>query len=246
MPDAVLVRAIPGGTFEQVTLRLDVLHTLREMGVLVYNDARVIERTVDKAMTSLLLTRAGVPTPPTWVCESREGARKIVRRERAAGGSVVLKPLFGSCGDGLKLLREPMDVPSPQQYGGIYYLQSYVHSPGLPAHDWRVMVVGGRAIAAMERHATGWITNRAKGAKCLPAIPCPEITDLAEAAARALGAHYAGVDIIRKPDGGHVVLEVNGIPAWSGLQKVTRADIAGLLVDDLLRNLLPKRLDVAS
>src|SRR5690606_34124795 len=40
LPDAALVRAIPDGSFEQVTLRLDILHALREHGVLVYNDAR--------------------------------------------------------------------------------------------------------------------------------------------------------------------------------------------------------------
>jgi hypothetical protein len=69
-PDGVMVRDVPGGTLEQVVLRLDVLHALREQGVPVYNDARAIERTVDKAMTSFLLRRAGLPTPPTCVTES--------------------------------------------------------------------------------------------------------------------------------------------------------------------------------
>ena len=52
-----------GGTFEAVTMRLGVLHALRELGVPVWNDARAIERCVDKSMTSFLLTRAGIPTP---------------------------------------------------------------------------------------------------------------------------------------------------------------------------------------
>ncbi len=58
LPDAALVRGIAGGTFEQVTKRLGVLHALRELGVTVYNDARAIERSVDKSMTSLLLHAA--------------------------------------------------------------------------------------------------------------------------------------------------------------------------------------------
>ena len=53
-----------------MTKRLGVLHALREFGVPVYNDARAIERSVDKSMTSLLLRAAGVPTPPTWATES--------------------------------------------------------------------------------------------------------------------------------------------------------------------------------
>src|SRR5262245_1890816 len=51
LPDAVLVREIPGGTFEAVTMRLGVLHALRELGVPVWNDARAIERCVDKSTT---------------------------------------------------------------------------------------------------------------------------------------------------------------------------------------------------
>lgn len=85
LPDAVLVRGIAGGTFEQVTKRLGVLHALRELGVPVYNDARAIERSVDKSMTSLLLHAAGVATPPTWAMESAAQAQRLVMRESAAG-----------------------------------------------------------------------------------------------------------------------------------------------------------------
>src|SRR5437660_5749968 len=101
LPDAVMVRSMSGGTFEAVTMRLGVLHALRELGVLVWNDARAIERCVDKSMTSFLLARAGIPTPPTWATESHEAARAIVRRETARG-PLVLKPLFGSQGKGLR------------------------------------------------------------------------------------------------------------------------------------------------
>ena len=52
LPDAVLVRSMVGGSFEAVTLRLGILHALRENGVPVVNDARAIERCVDKSTTS--------------------------------------------------------------------------------------------------------------------------------------------------------------------------------------------------
>jgi hypothetical protein len=61
LPDGVMVRDVPGGTLEQVVLRLDVLHALREQGVPVYNDARAIERTVDKAMTSFCCAARACP-----------------------------------------------------------------------------------------------------------------------------------------------------------------------------------------
>ena len=72
LPDAVFVREIAAGTFEQVTLRLGLLHALSEHGVPVYNTARAVERTVDKSMTSLLLRKAGIDTPATWVTEQAE------------------------------------------------------------------------------------------------------------------------------------------------------------------------------
>ena len=77
LPDAAIVRGIAGGTFEQVTKRLGVLHALRELGVPVYNDARAIERSVDKGMTSLLLHAAKVPTPSTWAMESPAQAQRL-------------------------------------------------------------------------------------------------------------------------------------------------------------------------
>ncbi|HAQ32539.1 MAG TPA: RimK family alpha-L-glutamate ligase, partial [Rhodospirillaceae bacterium] len=57
LPDGVFVRLIDSGSMEQITLRLGLLHGLRELGVPVYNDARAIENTVDKSMASFLLNR---------------------------------------------------------------------------------------------------------------------------------------------------------------------------------------------
>src|SRR5262245_60212148 len=78
LPDGAFVRTIAAGSFEQVTMRLGVLHALRELGVCVYNDARAIERCVDKSMTSFCLQHAGIATPPTWTVESAGRAREIV------------------------------------------------------------------------------------------------------------------------------------------------------------------------
>ena len=72
LPEAVFVRGVAAGTFEEVTLRLDVLHALGEMSVQVINSARVIERTVDKTMTSHLLNRCRVPAVPAWTFTSKK------------------------------------------------------------------------------------------------------------------------------------------------------------------------------
>jgi RimK family alpha-L-glutamate ligase len=193
-------------------------------------------------MTSLLLHAAGVPTPATWAMESAEDAQRLVMRESAAGRCLVLKPLFGSQGKGLQRVGfvDGAHVALPPLgglYGDFAYLQRYVASQGSPGHDWRVLVVGGRAVAAMRRISEHWVHNVAQGARCEPQTlasgPGPELAKLAVAAARALDMDYAGVDLLPSPEGIQVI-EVNGVAAWQGLQRVTRFNIAGALVNDLL------------
>jgi tetrahydromethanopterin:alpha-L-glutamate ligase len=236
LPDAAFVRGVPGGSLEQVVLRLDFLHALRELGVPVYNDARAIERSVDKAMTSFLLHRAGVPTPATWATEDAAAARRAVIRSLAGGGELVTKPLFGSQGNGLRRL-DAVPATAPM-LGGVTYLQRWVPPSGEGYRDWRVLVIGDRAVAAMRRESEHWITNVAQGAKpCPEDLALPANADLARwavEAARALGMDYAGIDLMRDGEGRTWVIEVNGIPAWRGLQRVATARIADLLAQDLV------------
>lgn len=242
-PDGVFVRGVPGGTLEQVVLRLDVLHALKLMGIPVYNDGRAIERTVDKAMTSFVLAQAGIPAPATWITESRQEAEAIVAAEAARGGEIVVKPLFGSQGAGLKRVAQLADLPESGEYDGVYYLQRYVSPAASGWHDWRVFVIDGTAVAAMIRRGKGWITNVSQGASCEAAdlADRQDLRTLAEGAVDALEMDYAGVDLIQDRDGRTLVVEVNGIPAWKGLQSVSRINIAQRLVDDFLDRHLGRR-----
>jgi tetrahydromethanopterin:alpha-L-glutamate ligase len=231
LPDAVFVRTMSGGSFEAVTLRLGILHALSEIGVPVWNNARAIERCVDKSMTSFLLARAGIPTPDTWTTESREQAAEIVQRE---AGPLVLKPLFGSQGRGLRLIRSADELPAPAEVSGVYYLQRYVGVDRNGYRDFRLLVSQRRVVAAMMRHSAHWITNVKRGGKPVAAMPDSAMKDLAIAAAAAVGADFAGVDIIHDAAGRPTVLEVNSMPAWSGLQRTTTVDIAAVVAGDLV------------
>lgn len=236
LPRGAFVRGVPGGSLEAITLRLDVLHRLAAFGCPVFNDARTIERTVDKAMTSLLLHAHGIPTPATFVTENAQQARSFAARELGRGVTLVKKPLFGSQGKGLERVRQLSDLGFLLP-GEVVYLQVFVGSDLPPHRDCRVMVVDGRACAAMERESTHWITNRARGARCLPLPLAQAPVELAEAATRAIGAAYAGVDLMRDGDGRWLVTEVNGIPAWQGLQHATGIDIGEYLVTAFTRRI---------
>lgn len=112
LPSGAFVRVIGQGSFEQVTLRLGVLHALDRLGVPVYNTARAIERCVDKSATSFLLALSGLPTPPSVAVQSADMARAVVENTP----DCVLKPLFGAQGRGLRRLSTQTMCRSPRRW----------------------------------------------------------------------------------------------------------------------------------
>lgn len=223
LPDIAFVRSIPNGSFEQVTFRLSLLHALGALGIRIVNDARAIERCVDKSMTSFLLARAGIPTPDTLVAEMVDVAEAWRAGQQT---DVVAKPLFGAQGRGLVRLDRTAALPDPAEaLNGVLYLQHYVGRDS-EWRDFRVFVVGDTPIAAMARRGASWITNVARGGSCEPAAVAGRLGELAVAASHAVGAEYCGVDLIENAEGELVVLEVNSMPAWKGLQGVAELDIA--------------------
>ena len=230
LPDAVLVRSIAAGSFEAITRRLGILHAMEKLGVPVWNAPSAIERCVDKSMTSFLLARAGLPTPETFAVEGLAAAQAIVTRE-CRTGSLVLKPLFGAQGRGIRLIDSPDDLPEAKDVAEVFYLQRYISRAGPPFRDFRVFVCAGEAIAMMSRRNDDWITNVNRGGKPEKASPEAEreLSRLAISAAAAVGADFAGVDIVRDDHGRAFVLEVNSMPAWSGLQSVSSINIADAL-----------------
>jgi RimK family alpha-L-glutamate ligase len=230
--DAVLARIIPSGSLEQIIYRVDALHRLEERGTPVMNSARTIERTVDKFWTSTVLEQCGLPTPETVACDDVDEAFAAFRTL----GDVIVKPLFGSMGLGMvRVTDEEMAwrvFRTIERIRGVFYLQRTIDHEG---RDIRAFVLGGRVLGAIERQAPGWRTNLARGGTARP-IRLPEnFSALAIRAAAAVGAEYAGVDLLPARDGRVYVLEVNGIPGWQGLQEATGIDIAAELLDHLAR-----------
>jgi tetrahydromethanopterin:alpha-L-glutamate ligase len=235
LPTAVFVRGIGGGTLQQITTRLNILHMLKTLGTSVYNEGRAIERTVDKAMTSFLLQQNNIATPQTWVCESRELAHKIMAHEIIEQNQMlVIKPLFGSQGHGVRLVdKNILPLPMDEFVDGVFYLQEFIEAPG----DFRVFIVNNQVVAAMKRSGETWLHNVAQGAKCESIIDKSTEADVLEIALQAalmLDIAYCGVDVIRDKNGQLFVLEVNSIPAWRGLQDVSKVNIAQTLVNDFL------------
>jgi RimK family alpha-L-glutamate ligase len=227
--DLLVVRGLPRGSLEQVIFRMDALHVLAEHGVRCVNSPRAIERTVDKSWAGAVLARAGVPTPPTIVCERYEGAMRAFEQ---LGGDVVVKPLFGAMGNGIVRV-EDRDVAhrvfrALELERAVYYVQRTVAPAG--RRNLRALVVGGEIAGAMERVSDSWRANVARGARPRPVVLSDAEGGLAVAAAAAVEADVAGVDLLVAADGAIVVLEVNGIPGWQALQSVCEEDLTQRVV----------------
>jgi ribosomal protein S6--L-glutamate ligase len=232
--DGVLVRMMPPGTLEQVVFRMDVLHRLVAAGVPVLNPPRAVEAAVDKYLALALIEGAGVPVPPTWAGESWADALEAFD---ALGGDVVVKPLFGAEGRGLVRVSDRelarRTFTTLERLGTVLYVQRAIRHPG---HDVRAFVLGERVLGSFRRHAPPgeWRTNIAVGGRAEPYLLSDEERSLALAAARAVGATMAGVDLIHDLDRDRtVVIEVNAVPGWRALAAVTGIDVASDILASL-------------
>ncbi len=189
----------------------------------------------DKALCSIALERAGVRTPRTLLAFSIESALEACEQ---IGYPAVLKPVTGSWGRLLSKVNGPEQarviLDQKKELGSmhhsIFYVQEYLEKPG---RDIRAFVIGERVIAASYRTSEHWITNTARGATSVPCPITPEIEAVALSACKAVGARWAGVDLIEMA-GGYTCVEVNTGGEFHGLMKTTDMDIAAEIVNELL------------
>jgi ribosomal protein S6--L-glutamate ligase len=210
---------------------MDALHRVAAAGVPVLNPPRAVEAAVDKYLTLALVEAAGLPVPPTW---AGQGANDALAAFEKLGSDVVVKPMFGSEGRGLVRISDKelawRTFHALERIHAILYLQRFIRHPG---HDFRVFVLRGQVIGVMRRNAiaSDWRTNVSLGGRAEACPLDPEAAHLALAAARAIGAEMAGVDLIPDLDRGQlVVLEVNAVPGWRALTVVTGVDIAAAIL----------------
>jgi ribosomal protein S6--L-glutamate ligase len=231
--DAVIVRTMPPGSLEQVVFRMDLLQSVARRGVPILNSPRALEACVDKYLTTARLAAAGLPVPPTVVCQHADAALEAFS---ALGGDVVVKPLFGSEGRGMLRISDPelawRTFRTLERTGAVLYLQQVIRHPGW---DLRVFVLDGRVLTAMRRHARGedWRTNVAQGGVGACVQLGAEQEALALRAADILGTDAAGIDLMPGPAGEWYVLEVNAVPGWRALAPVTGIDVAAAMIRHL-------------
>lgn len=209
-----------------------ILRIFDRWGIPTLNSSQAVDICDDKVMMSAALASAGVPTLRTAVAFSIESALQI---GEAFGYPLIVKPVSGSWGRLLAKANSPESLRTlleqKQQLGthhhGVFYLQEYVTKPG---RDIRAFVVGGEVVAASYRNAEHWITNVARGAVSTVCPVTSEIEGMSRAAAHAVGAEIAGVDLVETADGLKII-EVNSGAEFKGLRSTTSVPIAAVIVE---------------
>jgi RimK family alpha-L-glutamate ligase len=145
---------------------------------------------------------------------------------------VVVKPRFGSWGRDVVLCADPAALR--RHLARIAHRRWFKSHGALvqelvpPQHeDLRLVVAGGTVVGAVRRVAAPgeWRTNVALGATRHQTTPPPEACELALAAARAIDGDLVGVDLLPTPDGGHIVIELNGAVEFNEQYSLDGGDV---------------------
>jgi [lysine-biosynthesis-protein LysW]---L-2-aminoadipate ligase len=208
-------------------------------GIPTINPSSAVATCDNEALMSLAFATAGVPALRTAVAFTVESALTVGER---FGYPVVVKPVSGSWGRLLARANSPESLRTileqKRSLGGpqhsVFYIQEYVEKPG---RDIRVFYVGGEVIAASYRNAEHWITNVARGATSTACPITEDIVAISRAAATAVGAQIAGIDLVETPDGLKVI-EINGGAEFKGLRSTTDVPIAKVIVEHAIRTVV--------
>ena len=242
----VTAKKIKGGFGDVVLQRcisyyrsLFLTRILENFGIPVVNTSKVSEVCGNKLVTSMMLAKAGILTPKTYVALSSES---VTAAAESLGYPIVLKPFIGSWGrmvslakdahtlDTIVELRE--SIANPIEH--MYYLQDFVERP---PRDIRAIVAGEEIVAAVYRNARAdeWRTNVARGATTTAFKPDKELTEIVLKSAEVVGGGILGVDAMESKDG-YMVHEVNNTVEFKGAQAASKTKIATKLIQDVIRS----------
>jgi ribosomal protein S6--L-glutamate ligase len=223
---------------------LQVVRHFEQLGVAMTASEQGILQSRDKLLSHRVLENAGIPIPHTIHVSHPNQLRPAVI---AVGGlPVVLKRRQSTQGRGVMLvkqndtLRYIRNAMLRQNPATPLLVQTYI--PEAFGKDIRLIVVGDKIVAAMERTASegDFRSNLHRGGTAKRVQPTPDMRDLALATAKALGIAVAGVDLIFS-NNGYLVLEANSSPGLEGIEGTTGIDVAGAIINYLESQFQAKR-----
>jgi len=226
-PDLIIPRC--GSETSYFTLA--VLRHFERQGVAIANNPAAVESVADKLHTLQVLAGAKLPIPKTILGKFPIDVDLV---ERELGFPVVVKKLRGTRGAGVVLCenRSQFDDLANLLDGATsntdFLFQQYIKASH--GRDVRVLVIDGRAVAAMERQATdgGFKSNISLGGSGRPFKLTKAMADLAVSVARELHLEIAGIDILFDKDG-YRICEANSAPGFQGLERACAIDVPEMI-----------------
>ena len=212
---------------------LYLIAILSAWGIPTINRYTTASICADKLQTTLALATAGVPQPFARVAFEDESALAALE---VTGYPAVLKPVTGSWGrllarvndrDSAEAIIEHRQTLGDYQHH-TYYIQEYVNKPG---RDIRAFVVGDETICAIYRTSPHWITNTARGGQATNCPITPELDDLCQRAAAAVGGGVLALDLFEDSERGLLINEINHTMEFRNSSAPTGVDIAAHVVD---------------
>ena len=228
--DAIIVRDVGAGAFEQVSFKFDLLKILAS-DIPVINTPEAIRNAANKYYSLNLLQKSGLPVPKTAVTCDPDVAIRILDD----WGEIVIKPIFGYKGIGITRFRSDPELSIRNRDSidkilaerGVLYIQEFIPMN----RDIRAFVVGKTVAGSIYRYAReGWITNLSQNGRPLPCVLNQSQKEASVLAAEAVGATFAGVDLAETKDG-FVILEVNGTPSGKGIFDACGVDVTKNIVE---------------
>lgn len=211
-----------------------IVRQFEQMGVCCLNSSLGIITSRDKLFSIQLLARHNLGIPQTLFVRRRDAI--IPGIEKLGGAPVVIKLLEGTQGIGVILadrnkVAEAI-VETLQSTRQNVLIQKFVSES--KGRDIRAIVAGNKIIAAMRRVATGdeFRSNVHRGGRVEPVQLDEKYGQTAIRAAQLMGLNVAGVDML-EGTGGPKIMEVNSSPGLEGIEKATKIDVAGAIVEYL-------------
>lgn len=236
--DAILPRISNGMTKYGTT----IVRQFEMQGVWTAASSIAITRTRDKLRSAQILTKNGIDMPKTLVSRNTTDIDDLLDQLDLP---VIIKLAVGTHGNGVVLADTKKAAKSALQAFYLYnedgtniLLQEYIKESA--GTDIRAFVVGNRVVASMQRQSLtdDFRSNLHKGGEGKSIKLTDEEKKVAINAAKAMGLHIAGVDIMRS-NRGPLVLEVNASPGF-GIEKITGRNVAEKIIEYIEHNALRK------
>lgn len=215
-------------------------YALEKLGVRLFNRHAAIQLCDDKALTALALAEHGIPMPktlPGLLCYDPSAAvlpRTCEVLERELGYPMVVKQCFGSLGKFVYKIddRAELEKKCEELKCTPHLFQKFIKESA--GRDIRVIVIGGAAVAAMERKSqTDFRSNIELGGVGSPIKIDKKLKTLCEKAANLLGLDYCGIDILYGKEG-YLLCEVNSNAFFGGMERATGINVARLYAEHIV------------